>query len=87
MMYAIASPIQDQGTTTRHDDYIYLALHLLARLDELSVNQQSNKQQTNNDQQIAAFQSTNSGKNAALAFVEQIHGMQFYIKKNFTLLL
>jgi hypothetical protein len=47
------------------------------------INQQS-KQKTNNDQQIAAFQITNPGKNAALALIKQIHVMQFYITKDFT---
>jgi hypothetical protein len=52
-----------------------------ARFDKLNVGQQSNKQQTNNDQRIAAFQITNPGKNAALALLKQIHVMQFYITK------
>jgi hypothetical protein len=53
----------------------------------LNINQQSNKQKTNNDQQIAAFQITNPGKNAALTLIKQIHVMQFYITENFTELL
>jgi hypothetical protein len=52
-----------------------------ARFDKLNVGQQSNKQQTNNDQRIAAFQITNPGKNAALALLKQIHVIQFYITK------
>jgi hypothetical protein len=56
----------------------------LARFDKLNINQQSNKQRTNNDQQIAAFQIANPGKNAALTLIKQIHVMQFYITKNFT---
>jgi hypothetical protein len=52
-----------------------------ARFDKLNVGQQSNKQQTNNDQRIAAFQITNLGKNAALSFIKQIHVMQFNITK------
>jgi hypothetical protein len=59
----------------------------LARFDKLNTNQQSNKQKTNNDQQIAAFQITNPGKNAALTLIKQIHVMQFYITEDFTELL
>jgi hypothetical protein len=59
----------------------------LARFDELNVNQQSNKQKTNNDQQIAAFQITNPGENAALTLIKQIHVMQYYITENSTELL
>jgi hypothetical protein len=53
----------------------------------LNINQQSSKQQTNNDQQIAAFHLTNPGENAALAFIKQIHVMQFYMTNNSTQLL
>jgi hypothetical protein len=56
-------------------------LGLPAQFDKLNIGQQSNKQQTNNDQRIAAFQITNLGKNAALSFIKQIHVMQFNITK------
>jgi hypothetical protein len=64
-----------------------LGLGLRARFGKLNINQQSRKRQTNNDQQIAAFQLTNPGENAALAFIKQIHVMQFNITKNSTQLL
>jgi hypothetical protein len=71
------------NTGSRHYNAC-LGLGLRARFGKLSIGQQSSKQQTNNNQQIAAFHLTNPGENTALAFIKQIHVMQFYITKNFT---